>query len=364
MTSPPQEPPRTKAAYWHLEDRLVVCDLCPRRCRLPDSKVGFCGTRANLSGEMFALNYGKVCASTVDPVEKKPMYHFRPGARVFSLGTFGCNLECGNCQNYVLAGAKDGDTPYVRMTPEEVARSVTEKAAQGAAWTFNEPNVWFEFVLDAAKELHRAGLFSLLNTNGYIEPWAAEDLYEVTDAANIDVKGFTEKFYKSTCGGSLEEVLETCEIAVESGTHLELTYLMIPGLNDSAKEITRFAAWVADELGVDTPVHLFRFSPFHRLSHLPEESMERMEEAYRAAMQQGLEYVYFGGVQGHAHQNTLCPRCGELLIARSAKEATEETFVLKEKLSRFCPTYAQISVRIENGKCPKCGLAVPVSLGP
>lgn len=360
MTSSPQEYLQRKASYWHPEGEHLLCDLCPRRCRIPDSQTGFCGTRTNVQGQMIANNYGKVCASTVDPIEKKPIYHYSPGARLLSLGTFGCNLDCGYCQNNVLARAKEGEAPYLRMTAPEVVQAAKEKEVQGVAWTFNEPNVWFEFIMDTAEELHRAGLFSLLNTNGYIEPWAAEDLYEVTDVANIDIKGFTDKFYRSQCGGGLEEVLETCQIALEAGTHLELTYLLVPGMNDSAKEVTKFAAWVADELGVDIPVHLFRFSPFHRMAQLPEESMDRMEEAYEAAMKEGLEYVYFGGVPGHLHQSTLCPRCGELLIGRSAKEATEEVIVRQEKLSRFCPTYAHVSLRLEHGKCPKCGLRIPI----
>lgn len=360
MISSPHDDSGKTASYWHPEGTSLLCDLCPKRCSIAEGKFGYCGTRTNSTGRMVAANYGKVCASTVDPIEKKPIYHFHPGSRLFSLGTYGCNLDCGYCQNNVLARSRDEEAPYVRMTPPEVVATAKEKKASGVAWTFNEPSVWFEFVLDTAKELKAAGLFSILNSNGYIEPWAAEDLYEVTDAANIDIKGFTEKFYRSHCGGGLEEVQETCEIALDAGTHLELTYLMVPGMNDSAMEVARFAAWVADELGVDIPVHLFRFSPFYRMSNLAEASLERMEEAYQVAMKEGLEYVYFGGVAGHLHQSTLCPRCGELLIGRSAKEATEEVFVRHEKMSRFCPTYAQVSVRLDNGKCPKCGLKIPV----
>jgi len=360
----PQDETQRKASYWHPEGEHLLCDLCPKRCKISEGGFGYCGTRTNLKGQMVATNYGKVCVSTVDPIEKKPIYHFHPGARLFSLGTYGCNLDCGYCQNSVLARSKDEEAPYVRMSPEEVVQTALGKGVQGVAWTFNEPNVWFEFIMDTAEVLKAAGLFTVLNSNGYIEPWAAEDLYEVTDAANIDIKGFTEKFYRSQCGGSLESVQETCEIALEAGTHLELTYLLVPGLNDSIKEVARFAAWVADELGVDIPVHLFRFSPFYRMSHLPEASMERMEEAYQAAMKEGLEYVYFGGVTGHLHQSTLCPRCGELLIGRSAKEATEEIFVRHERISRFCPTYAQVSVRLDRGRCPKCGLRPPIKIQP
>ena len=157
----------------------------------------------NRSVTMAAVNYGKVCASAFDSIEKKPIFHFVPGARLYSIGTFGCDLDCGNCQNAVLARAGEPDVPYVRMTPEEVAQAALDKRAQGVAFTFNEPSVWIEFILDTSRELHRRGLFALINTNGYIEPWAADDLYEAVDVANIDVKGFTDGFYRSNCGGRL-----------------------------------------------------------------------------------------------------------------------------------------------------------------
>ena len=351
-----------QAAFWHPEGDALRCDLCPRRCVIKPGSTGFCGTRRNVQGTMFAINYGKVCVSAVDPIEKKPIFHFHPGSRIYSLGTFGCNLDCGNCQNFVLARSKEGESPCTFTSPEEVASAAKEKGVAGVAWTFNEPTVWIEFIMDTARLLRKQGMFSILNTNGYIESWAAEDFYDLADAANIDVKGFTESFYKSKCNGKLEPILEACLIAKDAGVHVELTNLLIPGLNDSAAEMKRLFDWVAQEMGEDTPMHLFRFMPYHRFSDLPEESMEKMEEAYRIAKESGLRYIYFAGVRGHPKQNTYCPNCGQLLINRSSQEATESTFVRQEKMSRFCPTYTQVQVHLQGGRCPKCAKKIPVVL--
>ncbi len=351
-----------RAAYWHPEGKCLRCDLCPQRCLIEPGDIGFCGTRSNRDGMMIALNYGKVCVSAVDPIEKKPIYHFHPGSKLLSLGTFGCNLDCGNCQNSTLARLQAERAPYVRMSPEEVVSSAMEKGAQGVAFTYNEPTVWIEFIMDTAAILRQKGLFTVLNTNGFIESWAADDLYDAVDAANIDVKGMSDRFYSAQCHGKLGPVLESCVAARLAGVHVELTYLLIPGMNDSPEEIGRFSSWVVRELGEDVPVHLFRFQPSYRMSAVAPEDMLVVERSYAIAKEKGIEYVYVGGVAGDPRQDTVCPRCGALLIKRSSKEPVEQTFVLGEKMSRYCPTYAEVSVHIEKGRCPKCGLSVPAAL--
>lgn len=351
-----------RAAYWHTEGAVLRCDLCPHRCLIGPDEIGFCGTRSNLKGEMIALNYGKVCVSATDPIEKKPLYHFRPGSKLYSLGTFGCNLDCGNCQNSTLARLPADRAPYVVMKPEEVVNAAIARGAKGVAFTYNEPTVWIEFIMDVAALLRQAGLFTVLNTNGFIESWAADDLYDMVEAANIDVKGMSDKFYAKQCRGKLGPVLETCAAARLAGVHVELTYLLIPGLNDSAEEVGKFASFVVRELGEDVPVHLYRFQPSYRMSDLPPEDMKVVDRSYGIAKAKGLEYVYVGGVAGDSRQDTHCPSCGALLVKRSSKEPIEPTFVLGERISRYCPTYSEVALFLKEGRCPGCGRTIPIAL--
>ncbi|MDD1768962.1 MAG: AmmeMemoRadiSam system radical SAM enzyme [Methanomassiliicoccales archaeon] len=330
---------------------------------MPDGKSGLCGVRLNEGGKMCSSNYGKVCASTVDPIEKKPIFHYRPGTRLFSLGTFGCNMDCMNCQNFNLARSNGLDLPFNNMSPDEVVEQAVGKCAQGIGWTFNEPVVWAEFILDTAKKANRKGLFSLLNTNGFIEPGARDELLRCTQVMNIDVKGFTEEFYRNNCSAELEPVLETCTVAKAAGVHVELTYLLIPGLNDSREEVQRFCEWVVDEMGPDTPIHFFRFRPFYKLADLPPQTIEKLKEAYDIAKSAGVKFPYYAGVVGEERQNTYCPKCGELLVKRASQEVTDKVCVKKTEVSRFCPTYSEVEVRLQGNACPRCGEHIPIVLG-
>jgi len=350
------------AAYWHLEGALLRCDLCPQRCLVGPDEIGFCGTRSNIAGGMIALNYGKVCVSATDPIEKKPIFHYRPGSKLYSIGTFGCNLDCGNCQNSTLARLQASRAPYVMMEPEEVVSAAVASGAKGVAFTYNEPTVWIEFILDVAALLRQAGLFTVLNTNGFIESWVADDLYDMVEVANIDVKGMSDRFYVKNCKGRLGPVLENCFAARLAGVHVELTYLLIPGLNDSAEEVGKFASWVVRELGDDVPVHLYRFQPSYKMSNLPPEEMKVVDRSYGIAKAKRLEYVYVGGVAGDIRQDTYCPSCGALLVKRSSKEPIEPTFVLGERISRYCPTYSEVAVFLKEGLCPGCGRKASIVL--
>lgn len=279
---------------------------------------------------------------------------------MYSVGSYGCNLDCANCQNFELAQAEEGGVPCRTIAPRQAAEEALAAGAQGIAWTYNEPITWYEFVLDSARAARAAGLYTVLNTNGYILPGPADELFDWIDAANIDVKGFTEGFYRTNCKATLGEVLDTCVRAREKGVHVELTYLLIPGLNDSAEEVSRFARWSVERMGADTPLIFFRFRPFHRLSRLPEQDMGKMAEAYDIARREGARYVYFGGVAGDAHANTYCPRCGRMVVERSAVKASDKVCFKGREVSRFCPTVAEVRVDLVDGRCPRCGESIPV----
>ncbi len=347
------------ARTWVTEGEGIRCKLCPHFCYLESDQMGRCKGRRNDQGRMILLNYGRVCVSALDPIEKKPIFHFFPGSKVLSLGTFGCNLSCRNCQNAVLIKAGPSDLPFKEMTPEEVVQQATDDGAEGIAFTFNEPSIWFEFVLDVAEEAKGRGLFVVLNTNGYIQREMLQILLDQVQSMNIDVKAFNESFYRSNCSGHLQPVLESCLVAKREGVEVELTYLLIPGLNDSREELERFCDWVIKELGIDTPVHFFRFSPSYELQEIPEQSMEKMNEAFDIAFKKGIRFVYFGGVAGSDRQNTYCPSCGTLLVQRNSVKVSDKICFKGSEVSRFCPTFMPVKVMIDNEKCPLCGLTLP-----
>lgn len=353
------EGPKT-ARWWHIEGAKIRCDLCPHGCLIAEGKQGLCRTRDVKGGVMRSLNYGKLCVSAVDPIEKKPMFHFHPASLLYSIGTFGCNMACKNCQNYVLASAGPGELPCEDIDVRGLLDRAMEKRVDGVAFTFNDPIVWLDFVLDASIETRRRGLFTMMNTNGYVNPTPLRDVLPYIDAMNIDVKGVTEEFYRSNCGAGLSEVLRTCEMVREKGIHLELTYLLIPGLNDSAEEIRKFSSWVRESMGADTPVHFFRFLPFHKLSHLQPQTIDKLSMAHRIAEEEGLSYVYYAGVVNDSHQNTYCPSCGAVVVERSSEAVEQPIHVKGVEVSRFCPTYSQTRVLLNEGACPRCGERIPI----
>ncbi|MGD0817121.1 MAG: AmmeMemoRadiSam system radical SAM enzyme [Methanomassiliicoccales archaeon] len=347
------------ARWWRQEGDALMCLLCPRRCLIPEGMTGFCNTRANLSGKLITLTYGRVCATAVDPVEKKPIFHFHPGAMLYSVGTFGCNLDCGFCQNAVLARSNIDEAPSDYVPPDELVRTALDKKVDGIGWTFNDPVVWSEYIIDVSMIAHDRGLFSLLNTNGYIEPQAREDLLENIDAVKVDIKGFDERTYREMCQGELTAVLETCISVKEKGIHLELAYPVIPGKTSDFKMLAKFGDWVIDELDRDIPIHLFRFQPAYRLSHLQSLEISQLKECRKLLLEAGLRFVYLGGVMGE-DQDTYCPACGKVVILRKAEEAREKIFVRKEQVSRFCPTFSKVNNLTIRGCCPHCGESLPI----
>jgi len=324
-----------EAAFWAREGDRVRCSLCPHRCSIADGKRGLCGVRENREGTLYSLIFGKASSIHPDPIEKKPLYHFLPGTTAISFGSIGCNLFCMHCQNWSISKAKFGQFDLTDITPEDVVRYAREAGARSVSWTYNEPTIWHEFTTVASKAAHKAGLKTNYVTNGYINEEPLRELSGVIDAMNIDVKAFSEGFYKSVCGGQLSPVLRACEITREIGIHVELTYLIIPEHNDSEDEISRFCAWAADSMGKETPVHFSAFHPDYKLASLPRTSEKILSRAYDVARKAGLEFVYLGNIPAGERDDTYCPKCGTKVIDR-------EGFWVRD-------------TNLRDGRCGKCG---------
>lgn len=304
-----------EALYYETQaDQTVKCRLCPRECEIKPERAGVCRVRVNKAGVLYAKNFGRCSSSGMDPIEKKPLYHFYPGRDIFSVGTVGCNFRCQFCQNWRIAQAEPAT---VELTPDRVVDHTrqereTNPACIGIAYTYSEPMVWYEYVLAAARLAREAGLKNVLVTNGYIAQEPLRELLPYIDAMNIDVKGFTAEFYRRLCGGELAPVLRTAETA-KAKCHVEITTLLVPGLNDTEQELKELTNWVAG-LGPETPLHLSRYFPNYKLDLEPT-PLATLRQAREIARDK-LYYVYLGNVPGEP-ANTCCPRCGELLIRRS-----------------------------------------------
>ena len=295
-----------EALLWWKEGSKVECKLCAHRCRISSGKTGICGVRKNESGKLLATTYGKVSSMGPDPIEKKPLYHFMPGPDILSLGSVGCNFRCDFCQNwsisqeYSLKGLRD-------IEPEQLPSLANLYHCRSLAWTYNEPTIWFEYTLDGAKLAKSAGLGTAYVTNGYMTEEALRELSLYLDAMNIDVKAFTEEFYKKRAGAKLQPVLDTCALARKLGIHIEITYLVIPGQNDDPGELRRFVKWVRDDLGDATPVHFSRFHPDYNFRSTRSTPMETLRLAHHMAREEGLKFVYLGNVAHCDEENTYCP---------------------------------------------------------
>jgi pyruvate formate lyase activating enzyme len=301
------------------EDEKLKCNVCAHHCTIAESRYGICRTRQNRAGKLYTLIYSSVSSAHVDAIEKKPLYHFFPGSLAFSLGTVSCNFKCKHCQNFEISHAsvreRDIDAHTVDMSPEEAVRRAKDSGCDSISWTYNEPTIWFEYTYDCARIAKKAGLYTVYVTNGYISEDALNEISPFLDAANVDVKAFSEDFYKNISGAKLEPVLDTCRRMYEKKIHLELTYLIIPRHNDTDAEIKNFSSWVVD-LNPSIPVHFSRFYPMHLMLDVPPTPVETLERAHDIAKEAGVEYVYIGNVYGHKYENTFCPECETLLIER------------------------------------------------
>ncbi|MFQ6093654.1 MAG: AmmeMemoRadiSam system radical SAM enzyme [bacterium] len=330
--------------YERLTNGAVRCGVCLRRCTIPCGQRGWCGARLNRHGRLYSLIYGRVAVQHVAPIEIKPLFHFYPGSRAFSLGSLGCNFKCPGCQNWDIAHQEpkeDGNsTRYI--SPEEAVRLAQKSGCQGLSWTYNEPTLWFEYTLDGARLAKRAGLYTNYVTNGYTTPEALDLIGPFLDGYRVDIKGFGNTTYgKIGHISNFEELLVTVERAKHRWKMwVEVVTNVIPGYNDDTGQLTEIAAWIVHRLGEETPWHVTRFVPHLNLSHLPPTSVETLERAKEIGHGQGLRFVYLGNVPDHPAENTYCDRCGRLLIERYHYSVL--TYVLKDHA------------------CPHCGSQIPI----
>lgn len=310
------------ARYWHaLTDGRLQCDLCPRACRLHDGQAGSCFVRSRYGSQMVLDTYGRSSGFCVDPVEKKPLHHFLPGTPVLSFGTAGCNLACRFCQNWHISKSRQTDSLCDAAAPAEIAEAALRSGCTAVAFTYNDPTIFLEYAVDTAHECHKRGIRTIAVTAGYINPKPARELFGVMDAANIDLKAFTERFYHDLCAGSLKPVLDTLlYVKHETTVWLEITNLVIPGENDTTEELDNLSRWVATELGPDVPLHFTAFHPDWRLTdHIPT-PLTTLRHARAIARANGLRYVYTGNVPNPEGAQTICHRCNTVLIRRHGYE--------------------------------------------
>jgi pyruvate formate lyase activating enzyme len=319
-----------KAAYSEkLEDSRVQCHLCPAECLLKEGKIGICGSRFNRNGELMADNFGEVISACYDPIEKKPLYHFYPGSTIFSTGANGCNFNCDNCQNWEISQTK---IPTRYLSAEELNKLAQKNNSIGVAYTYTEPLIWFEYILEAGKLIKKAGLKNVLVTNGYINPAPLEELLPLIDAANIDLKSMKPDFYKKICKGKLEPVLENIKEFYKAGVKIEITNLVITDLNDSDADFEQLTDFVA-ALSPHIPLHFSAYYPTYKMDK-PPTSLERLNRAYEIASKK-LHYVYLGNIRLPDRSDTFCPKCKTRLICRHG--------------------YDIEILNLDLGKCTNCG---------
>ena len=329
-----------RARFWtQVPDGRVRCTLCPRGCTLREGQHGYCGVRENRGGALYTLVHSQVWAANVDPIEKKPFFHYLPGTNAYSIATVGCNVRCRFCQNWDLSQARPGEGRGNPMPPRRVAQLARRFNGPTIAYTYSEPVVFAEYVMDTADAGHAAGVRSVAVSNGYVQHDALAEIYGRMDAVKIDLKAFSESFYTRVVRGELRPVLETLLALRALGKWTEIVYLVIPTLNDGDAELRRLAQWIRTNLGQGVPLHFSRFHPEYQLQELPPTPVATLERARAIAMAEGLAYVYIGNVPGHPAQNTYCPACGSELVERIGFSASK--------------------VRIRNGACPFCAHVIP-----
>jgi len=302
-----------------LNNNAVRCKLCPNMCVISEGSAGVCTTRVNINGKLYSTVYGYPCSIHIDPIEKKPLYHYYPSEGILSLGTFGCNLFCKGCQNFDISRANADDNIKKKnlkyVTPTEIINIALENNIKLIAYTYNEPTIFFEYMLDIARLAKAKKIKNVIVSNGYISPEPLKELCKYIDAANIDIKGITEKFYRQYSRVDIKPILNTIKILHKKHIWLELTNLIIPGLNDSPKDIKKLCEWIKDNVGKDVPLHFSRFYPYYGASNIPQTPSTILEKAKNIASAVGIEYIYIGNL-GFL-ENTYCPKCKEIIISRS-----------------------------------------------
>ncbi|MEO0091899.1 MAG: AmmeMemoRadiSam system radical SAM enzyme [candidate division WOR-3 bacterium] len=322
--------------YKKLDNKRVLCELCPRHCVILPGKRGFCRNRENRDGTLYSVVYNRPCSIGIEPIEKAPFYHFLPGEMRLTLATASCNQRCKYCQNWQLSQSSVEELDNYYMTPEDVVRIAQEKNLKIICFTYTEPVVFYEYMYDIAKLAKKSGIKAIVVSGGYINQEPLKQLCKVVDAIKIDLKGFTEKFYEDVCQTTLQPVLEACKTIKQEGIHLEIVNLVVPTLNDDTSKIKEMCLWIKENLGTDVPVHFTRFFPQYKLQNLPPTPIKTLEHAVEIAQRTGLNYVYIGNVPGHKYDNTYCPNCHKLLIKRQGYSVIENNIV--DNKCKFCGT--------------------------
>jgi pyruvate formate lyase activating enzyme len=324
-----------KAMFWKKEKNYVQCELCPQNCRIPEKKRGLCGVRQNIKGELYTLVYGKAAAYHVDPVEKKPLFHFLPGTKIYSIGTLGCNLRCSFCQNWEISQTskqKDSEIYGIEMTPEEAVKNAIANNCKSIALTYNEPTIFFEYAYDICRQAKKHKLKTVFVSNGFINKKPIEKISKYLDAVNIDIKSFNEDFYKKTCGASLNPILEAVKAYYKKNIWIEITTLIIPGENDSEKELEQITGFIAS-IDKNLPWHISAFHPDYKMTSKESTPISSLEKAYEIGKRSGLSYIYTGNVL-RGRENTYCPNCKKAVIKRFAYNIIENS--INNGLCMFC----------------------------
>jgi pyruvate formate lyase activating enzyme len=337
-----QDPATVPTEHWHrLDDGRIQCDVCPRACKLREGQRGLCFVRARVDDQVVLTSYGRSSGFCVDPVEKKPLNHFLPGSAVLSFGTAGCNLACKFCQNWDISKSREIDTLADRATPDDLARVADEMGCRSVAFTYNDPTIFWEYAADVADACHESGIKAISVTAGYMCPRPRAEFYRHIDAANVDLKAFTEDFYHRVCVGHLADVLDTLVyLRHETDVWFEITTLLIPGQNDSDAEIAAECGWVRDYLGVDVPLHFTAFHPDYKMRDIPPTPPETLTRARRIGLAEGLQFVYTGNVHNTDGDTTHCAGCGDAVVIR-------DWYSMRH--------YALT----DDGRCTSCGTALP-----
>lgn len=325
--------------YTRLDGETVRCTLCPHQCFIPPGSRGSCRTRENRSGTLFSLVYGRACSMHLDPIEKKPFFHVLPGSKSLSISTVGCNMTCRFCQNWQISQSSPEEVSVSYTSPRQVVLGAERNKASSIAYTYGEPVVFFEYMIDTASLASSRSIMSVVVTNGYYGREALKELCGVVDAVKVDLKSFEESYYRDICGGTLKPVLDSLVEIKKSGRWLEIVYLMIPTLNDDPGMISEMSKWIVANLGPDVPVHYSRFFPQYRLANLPPTPLPSLERAWEISREQGIRYVYIGNVTGHRTESTYCHGCGKKVISRSG--------------------YRISGIDLDDGGCRFCGTPVP-----
>ncbi len=316
----------------------IMCRICPNECVLKEGELSKCNNRKVHNSKLYTLAFGNPCSANVDPIEKKPLYHFIPGSRAYSIATAGCNLVCLNCQNWTISQTSPDKTRNYDLMPEKVIEECKRNKCESIAYTYSEPVTFYEYVYETATLARKAGIKNIIKSNGYINPEPLKKLCRVIDGANIDLKAFNESTYLKLTGGKLQPVLDSLKVYKEMGVWLEITNLVVPGWSDNTDEIRRMCRWLSENGFKNTPIHFSRFYPMHKLEQLPPTPVDLLSQIYNIAKDEGMKYVYTGNVPGNEMSDTMCPSCNSYLIEREG--------------------YRIAANNISGGKCQKCGYTI------